>query len=232
MDKDLIASTPYEVSKDQVIDFSKTVLPSIFPIAGNVASVLLGAIPNSRQKRFEEFLLGLNDELNKLQLKMGNLESIIKGIQDQLEYIIEKVIFTPNRQKMQIYKSIFLNEIIGTSLSEDVKEYFINIVETKMSMLQIKILSFMNNPSQYLLISGIPEDKIFGSFTQFFPIVFPDVPIEVIKAAYKDLFDIGFINTDVTIFGTMTSAQGLQLLGNRVKVLGKMFIRYCTYEDK
>ena len=50
---------------------------------------------------------------------------------------------------------------------------------------------------------------------------------EVVKSAFGDLHQAGLINTDKSIFATMTSAQGLQLLGGRVSDLGNRFIHFC-----
>ena len=42
-----------------------------------------------------------------------------------------------------------------------------------------------------------------------------------------DLYTLGFINTSPDIFSTMTSAQGLHLLGDRLTSLGKGFVAFC-----
>ncbi|GAB3309125.1 hypothetical protein GCM10027428_05140 [Haliea atlantica] len=64
----------------------------------------------------------------------------------------------------------------------------------------------------------------------FFPVAVPGVNVEVIKSAFGDLYQYGFLNTDKSIFSTMTSGQGLELLGRggRVTELGKKFIQFCS----
>ena len=76
----------------------------------------------------------------------------------------------------------------------------------------------------------IPKSSISGGFDSFFPTVLPGIDIEVIKMAFGDLYQNGLISTDKTIFNTMTSGQGLQLLGDRVTKLGKTFIKFCSIE--
>lgn len=61
----------------------------------------------------------------------------------------------------------------------------------------------------------------------FFPVALPDVPVDVIRAAFADLYTLGFTNTSPDIFSAMTSAQGLHLLGDRLTSLGKAFVAFC-----
>jgi hypothetical protein len=86
----------------------------------------------------------------------------------------------------------------------------------------------MADPQTYLERRGIPANAIRGGFSQFFPVAISGVQLEVIKSAFGDLYQAGFINTDKAIFATMTSSQGLDLLAGRVSALGKRFIAFCT----
>jgi len=70
-------------------------------------------------------------------------------------------------------------------------------------------------------------ESIQGGFSQFFPRAIPGVGVDVIKSAFGDLYQYGFINTDKSIFHTMTAGYGLDLLGNRVTELGRSFIEFC-----
>jgi hypothetical protein len=121
----------------------------------------------------------------------------------------------------------YANAAIGTNIADDEKEYFLSLVNN-LSALHLRILSFMANPNSYIEANGIPAEKIRGGFSSFFPIAIPGVELEVIKSAFGDLYQTGLIGTDKTIFASMTSGQGLQLLGDRVTGLGKRFISFCT----
>ena len=55
--------------------------------------------------------------------------------------------------------------------------------------------------------------------------------IEIIKSAYGDLYQKGFLSTDKAIFSTGTSSQGFSLLGNRVSDIGKRFIDFCSSDE-
>jgi len=51
---------------------------------------------------------------------------------------------------------------------------------------------------------------------------------EVMESTFGDLHQYGLVNTDKSIFMTMTSGQGLQLLGDRLTDIGKGFVMFCT----
>lgn len=115
---------------------------------------------------------------------------------------------------------------IGFNASQEEREYFVNLINS-LSGLHLRILKFMAVPLEYLADMKVSPDRIRGGFSSFFPIAIPGVNIEVIKSAFRDLFQYGFIGTDKSIFATMTSGQGLSLLGGRVTELGARFIEFC-----
>ena len=61
-----------------------------------------------------------------------------------------------------------------------------------------------------------------------FATAIPGVSADVVESAFQDLYDAGLTTTGKNIFGTITSDQGLQLLGGRVSKLGARFIKFCT----
>lgn len=197
------------------------------PLCGGIASLMSDYIPSSKMRRLEAFAEQLATDLNKLKGRVNQS----KILSDEFAFIFEKcfrgVAENYQVEKLESFRGILLNTAIGTSLSEDEKEYFLNLV-TNLSVLHIRILKFMSKPLLYLSDHGISQNSIQGGFSNFFPIAIPNVDIEVIKSAFGDLHQYGFINTDKSIFSTMTSAQGLQLLGNRVTEVGKRLVDFCT----
>ena len=97
-----------------------------------------------------------------------------------------------------------------------------------LSALHIRMLRFMVTPEEYLDAAGIPPARIQGGFSEFLPVAIPGIKLQVIRSAFGDLYRYGLINTDQSIFDTMTSGQGLRLLRGRVAELGQNFISFCT----
>ncbi|MBW2630582.1 MAG: hypothetical protein JRC90_02265 [Deltaproteobacteria bacterium] len=197
------------------------------PFCGGIASLMNDYIPSGKIHRLEQFAERLSEDLNRLKDRVD--ENII--LTDEFAFIFEKcfrgVAENYQSEKLESFRNILVNSAIGTNLSEDEKEFFLNLVTT-LSVLHIRVLKFMAHPLQYLEMQGIPADQIRGDFSQFFLIAMPDVDLEVIKSAFGDLHQYGFINTDKTVFSAMTSGQGLGLLGNRVSELGRRFIEFCS----
>ena len=117
--------------------------------------------------------------------------------------------------------------MIEFDITQTEKEYYLNLVEN-LSTLHIQILSFLAFPHEYLKINELPDSCISGGFSNFFPTVIPNVSLETIKIAFKDLHAYGFLTTDSGIFSTMTANQGWNLLGERVSENGRKFIDFIT----
>ena len=197
------------------------------PFCGGIASLMSDYIPSAKMRRLEAFAEQFAKDMNELQDRVNEA----KILSDEFAFIFEKcfrgVAENYQVEKLESFRGILLNTAIGTRLSEDEKEFFLNLVTT-LSVLHIRILNFMAEPMPYLEAHGISANQIQGGFSDFFPVAIPGVDLEVIKSAFGDLHQYGFINTDKTIFATMTSGQGLHLLGNRVSQLGKRFVAFCT----
>lgn len=198
------------------------------PFCGGIASLMNDYIPFGKSHRLEQFAERLAEDLNRLKDRVDE----DKILTDEFAFLFEKcfrgVAENYQSEKLDAFRNILVNSAIGsTTVSENEKEFFLNLVTT-LSVLHIQILNFMANPLQYLEMHGIPSDQIRGGFSDFFPIAMPGADLEVIKSAFGDLYQYGFINTDKMIFSTMTSGQGLHLLGNRVSELGRSFIEFCS----
>jgi hypothetical protein len=196
------------------------------PFCGGIASLITDYIPSARFKRLEKFAEQIAEDLLKLSDRVN--ESYIQT--DDFAYLFEKsfrgVAENPQPEKINAFRGILINSAVRSDYSEEEKEYFITLVNT-LSVLHIRILRFMAQPKQYLSDSGIPEGRIVGGFSDFFQVVIPGVSLSVIESAFGDLYQYGLINTDKSIFRTMTAGQGLHLLGNRVSDFGHRFIEFC-----
>ena len=197
------------------------------PFCGGIASLMSDYIPSSKMRRLEAFAERLAADMTELQDRVDEAQILT----DEFAFIFEKcfrgVAENYQAEKLESFRGILLNAAIGTDLSEDEREFFLNLVTT-LSVLHIRILKFMAEPVRYLEAHGISADRIQGGFPDFFPVAIPGVDLEVIKSAFGDLHQYGFINTEKTIFATMTAGQGLHLLGNRVSELGRKFVAFCT----
>jgi len=196
------------------------------PFAGGIASLISDYIPSSRQRRIEEFAEQVAGDLKRLEQRVN--EEYLRT--DDFAFMFEKCFRGaaehPQQEKLKAFRGILVNSAVKSDMPEQEKEYYLNLVNT-LSVVHIRILRFLAAPDRYLEDIGISPQQLQGGFSQMFRTAMPDVGLEVIKSTFGDLHQGGLINTDKSIFATMTSAQGLQLLGNRVSDLGRRFIEFC-----
>ncbi|MBM1558546.1 hypothetical protein JQV19_17670 [Sulfitobacter mediterraneus] len=213
-------------ASEHLLNLLKATLSTI-PFGGGIASLMTDYIPSMKQERLEKFVQEVSDDLRSLQDRIN--EDTIHT--DEFAFIFEKCFkgAAENYQqaKLQAFRGILINTAIGSDIEADEGEYYLNLVE-RLSALHLRVLAFLANPQSYLLAHGIPEQNIRGGFPSFMPVAIPGADIEAIKGAFGDLYQIGLINTDRSMFNVMTSGQGLELLGDRLTEAGRRFIAFCT----
>lgn len=213
---------------DHLISILKAGLATA-PFCGGIASLMSDYIPNSKYKRLERFTKQIAEDLERLQEYVD--EELLNT--DEFAFILEKcfrgVAENYQIEKLEAFRGILVNSAIGIDIVEEEKEYFLRLVNT-LSVLHIRMLKFMAMPVDYLNENNIPQENIQGGFSQIFSVAIPGIDLEVIKSAFGDLYQYGLISTGKLIFGTMTASQGLHLLGDRVTVLGKRFIEFCSIQ--
>jgi hypothetical protein len=197
------------------------------PLFGGIASLMTDYIPSSRLKRLEQFASDVAEDLKKVTNQVNS--DYLKT--DDFAFMFEKCFRgaaeNPQKEKVAAFRGILVNSAIRRDYSEEEKEYFLNLANN-LSALHIRILRFMYEPNEYLEDSGISLDRIRGGFSQFFPVAIPGVDMGVIRSAFGELHRFGLVNTDQSIFSTMTAGQGLDLLGGRITALGERFIKFCV----
>jgi len=200
---------------------------SAAPFTGAIASLMADYIPTSKAKRLEEFAEQIAKDLYKLQDSVNVDYLQTDDFAFMFEQSFRAVAEHPQKEKLEVFRGILVNSATAKGYTEEEKEYFLNLA-MNLSTLHIRILKFMAMPEKYLEDAGIPKGRISGGFSDFFPRAIPGVRLEVIRSAFGELNRYGFINTGESIFGTMTSGQGLDLLKGRVTALGNRFIQFCT----
>ncbi len=222
------ARSPADVA-EHILNIVKAGLATA-PFCGGIASLMTDYIPSRRFVRLEEFAGQIASDLNRLQDRVD--QDRIKT--EEYGFVFERCFRSaadfPQRDKREAFRAILVNSVLPTDLTQDQREFFLNTVE-RLSAVHLRILKFMGEPRAYLRGMGIPEDQIRGGFSTFFPVALPGVPLDVIRAAFSDLHSFGFVNTDPSIFDTMTAGQGLQLLGDRLTPLARAFVRFCTVPE-
>jgi hypothetical protein len=211
---------------EHILNIFKAIL-SAAPFTGALASLITDYIPTQRQKRVEEFTTQLAQDLDRLKTTV-NSEYVLS---DDFAFLFEKsfraVAENPQKEKLDAFRAILLNSVLAKTMPEEEKEYFLSLAMS-LTTLHLRVLRFLATPEQYLQAVGIGAQSVQGGFGTIFRTVFPNVQLDVAASAFGDLHQIGLINTDKGIFGTMTAGSGIPLVKGRMTKLGESFITFCT----
>ncbi|MFK8163970.1 MAG: hypothetical protein AB8H12_16105 [Lewinella sp.] len=229
-DSKLIQALENRIEKSKYADTIVSVFKAIVATTGvgsGIASLISDVIPSARFIRLEKFTNQLAEEFNTFQGEID--ESYLRT--EEFGFIFEKcykgVAENYQKEKIEAFKSILINSLVGNCLVQDEKEYFLNLTNS-LSALNIKILKFLAHPKEYLKANRLSDDIIRGGFRDIFVAVFPDIDIGTLKFAFGDLHSMGFINTDKSIFSSMTASRGWDLLPGRVNEYGEKYIDFIT----
>lgn len=210
---------------ETILNIFKAVL-STTPLTGGISSLITDYIPSSRFLRLEQFAERVAKDLKDVAARVdaGYVNT------DEFAFIFERsfrgAAENYQREKLDAFRGILVNAAVRNDVKQEEKEYFLVLVNN-LSVLHLRILRFMAEPRAYLVELQIDERRVHGGFSDMFGQVIPGIDPKIIESAFGDLYQLGLLTTDKTIFHTMTSAQGMQLLGNRVAELGHRFVEFC-----
>lgn len=200
------------------------------PIGGALASLVSSYIPSRRLARLERFAEQIAADLSRLSSRVD--AEYIQS--DEYAYLFEQcfrgVAEDYQQEKLQSFRGILINSPMHKDIGQEEKEYFLSLINTLTSV-HLRILQFMANPIEYLTVNGIAPSSIHGGFSQSFPTALPGVKLDIIKSAFTEIHNLGLTNTPPSIFGTMTAAQGIQLVQGRVTEFGMRFIKFCNVPE-
>ncbi len=209
---------------ESVLNIFKAILSTV-PFTGGLASLITDYIPSSRFRRLEDFARLVAEDLKSVADKVD--QEYLRT--DEFAHIFERSFKGAaehyQHEKLRAFRGILVNAAVRTDVAQEEKEHFL-VLANNLSVSQLRILMFMAEPRRYLADVGINERAVRGGFADMFRTVLPGMDLDLAKSAFGDLYQSGLISTDKTIFGTMTSAQGLQLLGDRVTPLGHRFMQF------
>ena len=213
---------------EHIINIFKAVLATT-PFTGGISSLISDYIPSQRQLRLEEFAKNVANDLNKFKAEVNEKYILTNEYAFIFEKCFKGAVENYQQEKIMAFRAILINSLTEFEVAQNEKEYYLNLVDS-LSNLHIRILTFMAMPNEFLKINNIEDSKIAGGFKDFFPVVIPGVTLDIIKLAFQDLYNYGFLTTDSKIFSMMTASKGWDLLGDRVTSTGRKFIEFITLD--
>ncbi|MFA4887074.1 MAG: hypothetical protein WC595_02595 [Candidatus Nanoarchaeia archaeon] len=207
-------------------------IPGKGGILASFLTAYLGESVSSDKQR--EIITILEDLMIRVEL-LEDEEGRIKYLQSEgFEYIFRECIKGManhyQAQKIAFFKGILLNSI-KIDIEQDTKEYYLNLVNN-LSELHLRILALLNDPENYFDFYNLNKSSVLqASFNDVIKIAIPNVPEEILKSAFADLYQKRFTTSDPSLFATLTSTKGFYVISGRVSANGKDFIKFCLESD-
>lgn len=196
------------------------------PLAGTLTTLATHFIPSQRLKRLEEYAANVGADLKALAARVDNAH--LKS--DQFAFMFEQCFRGAaenyQEEKLAAFRGILVNSAVRDDVDQDEQQYMLSLIN-RLTELHLRILSLMADPIAYLDSRGIDPNTIRGGLGESMECALPGIDIGAISGAFDDLHQAGMLNTDSHMFNTMTSAQGIQIIGRRVTEHGQRFIDFC-----
>lgn len=217
---------------NHIVNVVKAAISGIPIIGGSINSLVNDYIPNKKLKRLLDFTKQLSENIERFKDEID--EEFVKT--DEFAYLFEQtyklVLENYQKEKLDSLLALLVNSLRGQDLKADTTEYYLKKIET-LSPLHLGLLRFLSFPVDCFAELGIkPEDIKDHDFSRTLQAYFRDVPLDVLKGVFGDLYQMGFTNTDRSIFGALTAGSGVDIISGRVSSLGKDFMKFCTLEHE
>jgi len=191
---------------NHIVNVVKAAISGIPIIGGGINSLVNDYIPNKKLERLLDFTKQLSENIEMFKDEID--EEFVKT--DEFAYLFEQtyklVLENYQKEKLDSLLALLVNSLRGQDLKADTMEYYLKKIET-LSPLHLGLLRFLSFPADCFAELGIkPEDIKDHDFSRTLQAYFRDVPLDVLKGVFGDLYQMGFTNTDRSIFGTLTGA--------------------------
>lgn len=211
---------------DHVANIIKAALNAVPILGGSVASLIDDYIPESRQKRIEEFSKGLAEEMERLA---GSLdESYVKT--DEFAYLFTRVYQDVSRdyqqEKLDAYRNILVNAL-RVDVDASVQERYLALVE-QLTPMHLRVLSaFVSDARNHAQMAKEPN-RMSGSLDQTLKWLLPELSSGQIESCIFDLDQMGITNRVTNALKTMMTDHGSRQLEGRVTPFGRGFLQFIS----
>mgnify|MGYP001609366208 CR=1 FL=1 len=134
---------------EHIVNIIKAILASA-PFTGGLSSLITDYIPNSKQKRLEEFAKQVAEDLLKVKDKIDNEAILNENFAFIFESSFRKASENYQKVKLDAFRGIIINSAIKKDMNDEEKEYFLNFANN-LTVMHILILKFMATPEKYYL---------------------------------------------------------------------------------
>jgi len=219
-----IKSTPGEATGEVV-----AIALNAVPIVGGVLSGIAGKFIAKRQnRRLNKSLVTLAEQIQELHDRINTDFIQTDEFQDLAEDIFSKMAESRQQEKLDAFRSIFLNTILSTRPSYDEAAEIADLVN-RWQARHVILLRILANPvaADAEMNNAVgPGGGISTSISQIIGKLLPDWDDDQIDRTWKDLHDDHIHRTSGT--KTMMTDRGIHQLENRLTDFGQKVAKYIS----
>lgn len=234
-EKKIDLTKPPEGSKrENTYEIMKKVATSAVPFGGVVEVFIDEVIKPPSQKRLEEWIITIAEEVEKLKKNIDKFQ--YKNLKNNQEFIsifhqalaIAKI--THQEEKIQALKNAVINSVLDNTLDASIKSIFLSLIEN-LTPWHLKILDYFNDPKSWFIKNNMtpPELVISGSNSQLLFKAFPGLEKGFAEFIIEDLHLKGLLGISKSNLNVSMTPSGPYQRGT--SSLGKQFLTFIKKHE-
>lgn len=199
------------------------------PMVGGVLSDIAGTIIAKRQdRRLNEFLVTLAEQFKKLEDRVDTQFIQTDEFQDLAEDIFSKAAESRQQEKLDAFRSIFLNTVLSNRPSYEAAAEIADLIDRWQArhVILVRILADPAAADREMGGAVGPGGGITTSINQIIRKLLPEWDDDQIDRTWSDLYDAKIHRTPGT--ETMMTDSGIRQLENRLTDFGKKVAQYIS----
>jgi NurA-like 5'-3' nuclease len=208
------------------IEHRQKILKGLIAKLPVVGSIITEYLPNTRFKKMTEFLLQLDEELEKLEKSIDEKYVKREEIACIIENIFRAVNETYDKDKLVALKNGLINTLIRKDIEDDRKYFYLDLLNN-LTPMHIRVLSLLYQTEEYIKQNSITlSTNATTSRLFFFREALPDITEKEIELITFDLKSKGLIQ-DIGLRGLQSQA-GINALKGFESEFGKKFMEFWS----
>jgi hypothetical protein len=199
------------------------------PLVGGVLSGIAGTIIAKRQnRRLNQFLVTLAGQFQRCEDRVNTEFIQTEEFQDLAEDIFSKAAESRQQEKLDAFRSIFLNTVLSSRPSYATAAEIAGLID-RWQARHVIVVRILSDPAAAdREMGGVvgPGGGIVTSISQILHKLLPEWDDDQIDRTWSDLYDAKIHRTPGT--KTMMSDSGIHQLENRLTDFGKQVARYIS----
>jgi hypothetical protein len=216
-----------EQSRAEEIAEIATIALEAIPYAGGIlAGTASYVIERRKNRRLNQFLLDLSEDLKSLEDKINRDLVRTEDFEDLCEDIFSRASENRQQEKLDSFRNLFVNTMIADNPDYNEAAEIAQLIDSWQPR-HIILLRIMGAPLDFDNAMGNPVGEgggIYTSINQILQKLFPEWNPDQIDRTWKELNDARVHKTPDT--RTMISDHGIHQLENRLTEYGKKVVDY------